>query len=88
MLKKEKFQKVLTALLNGEDVETFDDFKHDGFKLNSDKKYVLGIINGIKKCNLHCPCKIQKIEENLCPCDEFIETKHCHCKLWVKIEEE
>ena len=28
--------------------------------------------------------ELDKVEENLCPCDEFITTGECHCKLWVK----
>ena len=44
------------------------------------------IIEGLLKGDGHCPCKIQKTEENLCPCDEFVNTGDCHCKLWIKEE--
>ena len=55
-----------------------------GYKLNPDENHVDSIIKGLKSKEGYCPCKVQKIEENLCPCDEFITTGECHCKLWVK----
>lgn len=57
-----------------------------GYKINVDEKHVDLIIKGLLKGNGHCPCKIQKTDENLCPCDEFIDTGVCHCKLWIKEE--
>lgn len=84
MLNKVKFQNVVNSLLQGEEVEKFLEFRCEGFKLNPDKKYALGIIEGIKRSNLHCPCKVQKTEENLCPCDDFVNTGKCCCKLWVE----
>ena len=59
-----------------------------GYKINTDEKHADLIIKGLLKGNGHCPCKIQKTEENLCPCDEFIETGVCQCKLWIKVENE
>ena len=58
-----------------------------GCKINDNEEHVNTIIEGLKKKNGYCPCKIQQTPENLCPCDEFIETKHCHCNLWVPIKE-
>ena len=87
MLNKIKFQTVVNSLLEGEEIEKYLEFECDGYKLNSDKKYVKGIINGIKSCNLHCPCRVQKVEENICCCTDFIENGHCCCKLWLKKEE-
>lgn len=55
-----------------------------GFKINPDKKHTGIIIEGLLKGDGHCPCKIQKTEENLCPCDEFVNEGVCHCNLWVK----
>ena len=43
----------------------------------------------IKDNNGYCPCKIQKIDENICPCKEFISSKNegnCHCGLYYKKE--
>lgn len=58
------------------------------YRINPDAKHSGRIFEGLMAKGGYCPCKIPKIPENLCPCDEFIETKECHCKLWVKIEEE
>ena len=60
--------------------------KMKGYRLNKDKKHVNLIIEGLLKGNGNCPCKVQKTTENLCPCDEFIDTGVCHCGLWVKEE--
>ena len=57
-----------------------------GYRINPDKEHVDLIIKGLLKGNGYCPCKLQKIPENLCPCDEFITTGECHCKLWTKEE--
>lgn len=59
-----------------------------GYRINPDEKHVELIIQGLLKGNGNCPCKLAKTEENLCPCDEFISTGDCHCKLWVKNEQE
>ena len=36
----------------------------------------------------YCPCKLQHIPENVCPCQdagkEIKSTGHCHCQLFVK----
>ena len=58
------------------------------YRINPDYEHTDVIIKGLMKKGGYCPCKIPKIPENLCPCDEFIETKECHCKLWVPIKEE
>jgi ferredoxin-thioredoxin reductase catalytic subunit len=57
-----------------------------GYRINKDKKHVDLIIEGLLKKDGYCPCKVEKIPENLCPCDEFITTGVCHCGLWVKEE--
>ena len=54
--------------------------------LNPDKKYVNIIIEGIHKKNGHCPCRVNMDETTLCPCDEFIKTKECKCKLFIAVE--
>lgn len=59
-----------------------------GYRINPDVEHVELIIQGLLKGNGFCPCKLAKTEENLCPCDEFISSGDCHCKLWVKEEEE
>jgi len=53
-------------------------------RLNPDIKHVDLIIKGLQKKDGFCPCKVGKLPENLCPCNELIETQHCHCKLFIK----
>lgn len=37
----------------------------------------------------YCPCKLQHIDENICPCEECLdeaeELGHCHCLMYVKV---
>lgn len=58
-----------------------------GYRINPDMDYVMKIITGLQKKDGHCPCKIGQAEEILCPCDEFIQTGVCHCKLFIPKEE-
>lgn len=58
-----------------------------GYKINPDSKHVDLIIEGLIKKDGYCPCKVQKTIENMCPCDDFINTGYCCCGLWVKVEE-
>lgn len=53
--------------------------------LNPNKEYVNKIIEGIQKKEGHCPCRLNKDDTTLCPCDEFIEKKICKCNLYVPI---
>lgn len=55
-----------------------------GYRLNEDKEYVKKIIEGIYKKDGHCPCRVNKDETTLCPCDEFVGTGDCKCKLFIK----
>lgn len=55
----------------------------NGYRINPDIEYVKKIINGLEKKDGHCPCKIGTLEKNLCPCNEFVETGVCHCKLFI-----
>lgn len=56
-----------------------------GYILNPDSEYVEKIIEGIRKKDGHCPCRLTKDDTTLCPCDDFIENKVCKCNLFVKI---
>ena len=56
------------------------------YRLNPDKEYVSKIIEGIYRKDGHCPCKIKADETTLCPCDEFIETGDCKCRLYTPID--
>lgn len=64
----------------------------DYFEVNLNEDNLEVIANGlvrnyIKYGFLYCPCKLQRIPENICPCKEFRETKECHCGLFVKKED-
>ena len=58
-----------------------------GFRINPDKKYVNIILEGLQKKNGHCPCRIDVNDSTLCPCDEFLDTKVCKCKLYISEED-
>ena len=60
-------------------------------KLNEDKSVVERIKNGLKEKAGFCPCKLGKLPENKCMCDEFkAQIKdpdfegYCHCMLYYK----
>ena len=59
-----------------------------GYILNPDKEYVNKIITGIYEKDGHCPCRINKDDTTLCPCDEFIEKGICKCNLYVPLKNE
>ncbi len=56
-------------------------------RINPDKKYVNIIMEGLQKKNGHCPCRIDVDDTTLCPCDDFIKTNECLCKLFIPIAE-
>ena len=58
-----------------------------GYKLNENKDYVMKIIEGIYRKDGHCPCRINKDDTTLCPCDEFVTEQICKCNLFVKIQD-
>lgn len=56
--------------------------------MNPDLKRVTTILNGLKHNEekygaKFCPCKPEKINDNVCPCTEYRETKRCVCKLYL-----
>lgn len=57
-----------------------------GYRLNPDRDYVDKIISGTLRKNGHCPCQVKEDDTTLCPCDKFITTGHCCCKLFIPIE--
>lgn len=58
------------------------------FRINPNKKLVETIVEGLQRKDGHCPCRINVDDTTLCPCDEFIKTGICKCKLFIPIEEE
>ena len=57
-----------------------------GYRINPDKEYVAKIIDGLQKKDGHCPCRFVQDETTLCPCDEFVKTGVCKCRLFIKKE--
>lgn len=81
---KEAFNEVVTLLMQGVKI---DEFESEGFRLNPNSEHVNMIVEGLQKKERFCPCRVQKTEENICCCKDFIENGHCCCKLWEKVEE-
>lgn len=60
-------------------------------RLNEDQKVVKTIKEGLAAKDGFCPCKVGKLPENKCMCEEFkAQIKDpdfegfCHCKLYYK----
>ena len=60
-------------------------------ELNKDTEVVNAIREGLKKKDGYCPCKIGKLEQNKCMCEEFKAQiadpdfeGYCHCMLYYK----
>ena len=63
-------------------------------KLNEDKSVVERIKKGLKEKDGFCPCKLGKLPENKCMCEEFkAQIKdpefegYCHCMLYYKTKD-
>ena len=54
---KKVFDEVVTLLMLGAKI---DGFEYKGYMLNPDKKHVDLIIEGLKKKDRYCPCRVQK----------------------------
>ena len=66
-------------------------FVEGGVTLNSDEKLVKAVREGIVRKGGYCPCRLPKLPEFFCPCDEFKgqladPSYHglCHCRLYLK----
>ena len=60
-------------------------------RLNEDKELVASIKEGLKMKDGYCPCRLQKLPEYKCICEEFKQQiadpdfeGFCHCKLYYK----
>ena len=63
--------------------------------LNPNKEIVTKIKEGLERTGGYCPCKLERIEENRCMCEEFrnqIQDPEyegfCHCILYLKTKED
>ena len=66
-------------------------FERAGVTVNPDEKLVTAVRGGVVRKNGFCPCRLPKLPEFFCPCDEFKgqladPTYHglCHCRLYLK----
>ena len=66
-------------------------FEANGVALNPDAKVAAAVRAGVVRKNGFCPCRLQKLPEFFCPCDEFKAQLRdpdyhgfCHCRLYVK----
>lgn len=62
--------------------------KNNGYEINKRVEHL--ILNGFKNKQdkfgeRYCPCKIDNIPENICPCLELRTTNHCHCGLFISV---
>lgn len=63
-------------------------------RLNENKEIVAKIKEGLKLKDGYCPCRLQKLEEYKCICEEFKQQiadpefeGYCHCKLYYKTKD-
>jgi ferredoxin-thioredoxin reductase catalytic subunit len=60
-------------------------------RLNEDRELVARVRQGLAAKGGYCPCRIERIEDNLCVCREFREQiedpnfhGYCLCRLYYK----
>lgn len=60
-------------------------------KYNEDEELVKKLKQGLKRKGGYCPCKLERIEDNICMCKEFRDQindpdfeGYCHCRLYYK----
>ena len=60
-------------------------------RLNDNQELVAKIKEGLKMKGGYCPCRLQKLPEYKCICEEFKQQiadpefeGYCHCKLYYK----
>lgn len=66
-------------------------FEKNAVVLNPDAKLAAAVRQGVIRKNAFCPCRLQKLPEFFCPCDEFKGQLRdpdyhglCHCRLYLK----
>ena len=69
------------------DTTNFFEFKLTDWALNDDGARVLRTIEGLRRNykkygEAYCPCKIEHIPDNICPCVEHLTTGGCKCGLY------
>jgi hypothetical protein len=56
-------------------------------KLNTDSKKVEEIRKAVEENKGYCPCKIERVINNYCPCRDFRYKLECCCDLYIKVED-
>lgn len=63
--------------------------------LNPNKEIVKKVKEGLERTGGYCPCRLERIEENKCMCEEFRNQikdpefeGYCHCMLYKKTKED
>ena len=66
-------------------------FENAGVVLSQDEKIVKVVRDGLVRKGGYCPCRLPKLPEFFCPCDEFKAQLAdpgfhglCHCRLYLK----
>lgn len=57
-----------------------------GYRLSPDAEHVALIMKGLQKKGGHCPCRVNRDDTTLCPCDEFVGEGICKCDLFIPME--
>ena len=52
---------------------------------NPDTEFLKEFKRKLKNNSGYCPCKIQKISANKCPCEQYRTTQDCYCGLYIKV---
>ena len=60
-------------------------------RFNEDEELVKSLQEALKRKGGYCPCRLQKIPDNICMCKEFRDQikdenfeGYCHCRLYYK----
>lgn len=65
-----------------------------GIRLNENNEIVKAVRNGLKAKDGYCPCRVGKLPQNECICEEFRAQMadpdfegYCHCMLYFKFKD-
>ncbi len=65
-----------------------------GIRLNENNEIVKAVRNGLKEKDGYCPCRVGKLPQNKCICEEFRAQMadpdfegYCHCMLYFKFKD-